>query len=207
MKKRISLGLLLLASTFPLQAAEAPAAALLASCAACHGEQGQGNTAIGAPRLAGQHADYLAQQLRNFKGGQRAYDPRDQYGAQMRDFAATLDEADIEHLARHYAALQLPLPSIDEGERGLGEAIYQNTCAACHGPRAEGFALLKTPNLRILDTVYMQRQMSNYVQGLRGSEEHADQLGVWMRGISLQIDEVAEREAVINYIGNLPARQ
>ena len=38
-------------------------------CSACHGRQGQGNEAQKAPKLAGQHAWYLAKQISNFKGG------------------------------------------------------------------------------------------------------------------------------------------
>ena len=47
-------------------------AALSATCQACHGAQGEGNPAGGFPRLAGQTADYLAAQLRNFADGRRA---------------------------------------------------------------------------------------------------------------------------------------
>lgn len=35
------------------------------ACAACHGANGEGNSAI--PRLAGQHADYLRKQLEDFR--------------------------------------------------------------------------------------------------------------------------------------------
>ena len=36
-------------------------------CAACHGDNAQGNMDTRAPRLAGQFEWYLAQQLRNFR--------------------------------------------------------------------------------------------------------------------------------------------
>ena len=45
--------------------------ALFATCTACHGEQGQGNKELGAPKLAGQGGWYLAQQLQSFKQGVR----------------------------------------------------------------------------------------------------------------------------------------
>jgi len=40
-------------------------------CAACHGADGN-STDVNNPRLAGQHADYLAKALRDYKSGERA---------------------------------------------------------------------------------------------------------------------------------------
>jgi cytochrome c553 len=42
------------------------------ACAACHGDQGQGNSVM--PRIAGQHADYLKSQLEDFRSLVRAND-------------------------------------------------------------------------------------------------------------------------------------
>jgi cytochrome c553 len=65
-------------------------------CAACHGEDG--NSAIADnPKLAGQHADYLAKALRDYKSGMRK-------NAIMAGFAAALSANDIENLAAHYAS-------------------------------------------------------------------------------------------------------
>jgi cytochrome c oxidase subunit 2 len=206
MKANISFGLLLLVATLKVWAAEAPTATTLGTCVACHGEQGQGNAALGAPNLAGQHSVYLAQQMRGFKTGSRGYDPKDTYGAQMRAIVANLDEAEIDRLAMHYARLEPPRSQVVVGEQAArGRDIYQGTCASCHGPEGEGFAYLKAPNLRILDASYLDRQLVNYVQGVRGSGGHADQLGLWMRGISLQISGDADRKAIIDYIVSLSA--
>ena len=44
----------------------------LKTCAACHGDKGQGvDTFKDYPKLAGQHADYLAKALRDYKSGLR----------------------------------------------------------------------------------------------------------------------------------------
>lgn len=43
----------------------------VAACSGCHGPNAKGNAAANFPRLSGQHADYLATQLRKFKEGQR----------------------------------------------------------------------------------------------------------------------------------------
>jgi cytochrome c oxidase subunit 2 len=63
---------------------------LYATCAACHGPEGQGNVQLNAPRLAGQQDWYLVRQLQNFKSGLRGTQPKDAYGAQMKPMAAML---------------------------------------------------------------------------------------------------------------------
>ena len=206
MKMNSSVGLFALFATFNVWAVEAPSAAALRTCVACHGEQGQGKAALGVPNLAGQHRDYLAQQMRDFKVGSRGYDPKDTYGAQMRAIVTNLDEAEIERLALHYSRLEPARSQVVAGDQATrGRDLYQGTCSSCHGPQGEGFAYLKAPNLRILDASYLDRQLTHYVEALRGSGDQADQLGLWMRGISLQISGNADRKAIIDYIVSLSA--
>jgi cytochrome c oxidase subunit 2 len=64
------------------------------TCAACHGEKGQGNEALGGPALTNVNDWYLIRQLQNFKTGSRGAHPDDSYGNQMR--AATQILADDE---------------------------------------------------------------------------------------------------------------
>jgi cytochrome c oxidase subunit 2 len=59
-------------------------------CAACHGENAEGNADTRAPRLAGQFEWYLAQQLRNFRAGLRGTDPDDTNGTVMKPMAVML---------------------------------------------------------------------------------------------------------------------
>jgi cytochrome c553 len=70
-------------------------------CAACHGADGNSADAT-FPRLAGQHADYLAKALRDYKSG-------DRNNAIMKGFAAALTKRDIENLAAYFAAQQSTL--------------------------------------------------------------------------------------------------
>jgi len=65
-------------------------------CAACHGDDGNSQSAD-FPKLAGQHRDYLAKALRDYKSGQRQ-------NAIMAGFAGALSKDDIENLAAYYAA-------------------------------------------------------------------------------------------------------
>ena len=71
---------------------------LYAGCAVCHGRAGEGNAALGAPRLAGQASWYTARQLRKFIDGVRGSHPDDTSGASMRASVANLapgDAADV----------------------------------------------------------------------------------------------------------------
>jgi cytochrome c553 len=65
-------------------------------CAACHGENGN-SAAPDYPRLAGQHADYLAKALRDYKSGMRK-------NPIMAGFAAGLSKQDIDNVSAYYSA-------------------------------------------------------------------------------------------------------
>jgi cytochrome c oxidase subunit 2 len=62
------------------------------TCAACHGAGGEGNEALNAPRLAGQHDWYLIRQLANFKASVRGAHADDVYGQQMAPMASVLSD-------------------------------------------------------------------------------------------------------------------
>ena len=65
-------------------------------CAACHGVDGN-STDANNPRLAGQHRDYLAKALRDYKSGERN-------NAIMKGFAATLSKKDIENVSAYFSS-------------------------------------------------------------------------------------------------------
>lgn len=71
------------------------------ACASCHGAQGQG-VPIQFPRLAGQHTDYIYDQLNKFRTGERAND-----GAKMmRTIAAKMTESDMRAVASYIQGLR-----------------------------------------------------------------------------------------------------
>jgi cytochrome c553 len=65
-------------------------------CAACHGEGGNSQLPD-YPKLSGQHSDYLAKALRDYKSGLRK-------NAIMAPFAGALSKDDIENLAAYFHA-------------------------------------------------------------------------------------------------------
>ena len=76
-----------------------------AACTACHGQDGIG-TLPENPTLAGQHADYLAQALNDYRLGKRQ-------NPIMNGFAGQLTRDDIEAVTRYFSqqpALHTPKP-------------------------------------------------------------------------------------------------
>ncbi len=73
----------------------------VAACASCHGPGGAGIPAQ-YPRVAGQYAQYTAEQLKAFRGGVRANDPN----RMMRLVAAKLSDGEIEAVAQYIQGLR-----------------------------------------------------------------------------------------------------
>jgi cytochrome c553 len=65
-------------------------------CSACHGPDGN-SPVPDFPKLAGQHADYMAATLKKYKNGKRS-------NPIMMGMAATLSEEDIKNVSAYFAA-------------------------------------------------------------------------------------------------------
>ena len=74
---------------------------ILPPCFVCHGGKGQGEKQD-IPALAGQHADYFARTLLEYKNGQRHNDVY----SRMRLIAQQLSEEEIKELAQYYQQLK-----------------------------------------------------------------------------------------------------
>jgi cytochrome c553 len=72
------------------------------ACSGCHGPAGRGNPLAGYASIQGQHAVYVAAQLRAFKAGTRATDPNQM----MRNVAALLSDEEIDALASYVQGLR-----------------------------------------------------------------------------------------------------
>ncbi|MBU3058670.1 MULTISPECIES: c-type cytochrome [Pseudomonas] len=72
------------------------------ACTGCHSPDGSGNAQAGFPHLGGQHAQYVAKQLTNFREGDRTNDGDTMM---MRAIAAKLSNKDIEAVSSYIQGL------------------------------------------------------------------------------------------------------
>lgn len=167
-------------------------------CVACHGLDGH-SPAPANPHLAGQHADYLAKQLRDFKAN------KDRKNAVMLGMVAPLSAADMRDVAAFYSA-QKPRGGAAQDKElvALGQKIYRGgiastgvpACAACHGPDGSGIPS-QYPRLAGQYADYIAAQ----VRAFRSSERANDANQV-MRTIAARMTD-REVAAVAQYAAGL----
>lgn len=145
---------------------------LYQQCAVCHGQNGEGNEALNTPALAGQFDWYLTRQIGNFAKDIRGAHKKDVLGMQMLSIAKQLDKnKDVPQLTSYIQSL--PIIKIQFNESGNmtnGSRYYQGKCGACHGGTAQGNKSLNAPKLTGLSKIYLQRQMANFSNGIRGTK-------------------------------------
>jgi len=153
-------------SASPAGSAEA-GAAKAAVCQACHGANGN-STNPEWPSLAGIGADYIADQLKNFKEGKRA-------NPVMMPNAMTLSADDMANLGAYFDGLVNTGLEADPSYWQAGQALYRRgdqvraipACMACHGPTGRGNEPAKFPALRGQQSVYVMKQLNDYASGAR----------------------------------------
>lgn len=96
MKTLTFIALLLTANTYAADATKGET--LYKACISCHGPAGEGNEAMKAPRLSGQHDWYIVTQLKAFKALERK-------NPTMLPFIKNLSEKDYEDLAAYISKM------------------------------------------------------------------------------------------------------
>lgn len=97
----VIVALLSLAPTVTVAGDKARGAELSATCAACHGVDGNSTIPVN-PILAGQYESYLVQALQDYRSGARK-------NAIMAGFAAALSDQDIRDLAAYFSSQESEL--------------------------------------------------------------------------------------------------
>jgi len=187
-----------------VQAADAAAGkTAYAVCAACHGQQGEGNQAMNAPRIAGLQGWYIKRQLDAYRAGLRGTAPGDVHGMQMRPMAmAVSDPAAVDNLIAFIATLpDTPNPTSVQGDAAAGKTAY-GVCAACHGANAEGNEQMGGPRLAGQDDWYLVRQLQGYQKGLRGYDPK-DTYGMQMKPMAATLPTEKAINDVVAYINSL----
>lgn len=130
------------------------------SCLACHGAEGVSDYDVW-PDLAGQSAEYLAKQLRDFRDGRR-HDPW------MSPMAVPLSDEDIEELAAYFGSIA--------GLTGGPDAVPPQaaTCVACHSDRA-GQANPLWPSIGGQNRRYLVKQLTDFRDGRRNDPSMVSQ--------------------------------
>lgn len=179
---------------------------LYMTCATCHGQNAEGMKALGAPALADQEPYYLHQQLQNFRTNKRGVHAKDAYGAQMAPMAKTLDSEGIKDVIAYIKTFPSPKveTTLEGGNVANGEAYYNMVCGACHGPGAVGIESLFSPRLVGMQDWYLERQLNNFRDSIRGVEP-GDTYGAQMLQIAADIPDDQTVADLIAYINSLSA--
>lgn len=83
-----------------------------------------------------------------------------------------------------------------------GKSLYP-TCATCHGQNAEGMKAMNAPGLAHQEPWYLERQLNNYREGIRGTHPD-DTFGAQMAPMAKTLANEEAVMAVVAYIGSLP---
>ncbi len=167
------------------------------TCVACHGPDGNSPLAM-YPKIAGQSAEYLLKQLKDFKSGARV-------NAIMLGMVTPLSEQDMEDLAAYFSLQKVKRSTADPELAAQGEAIFRGgnlssglpACAACHGATGAGIPVAKFPSLAGQHAEYIKSQLESFRSMARTNDA-----GQMMRGTAAKITD-AEISAVSSYIQGL----
>jgi len=171
-------------------------------CVACHGADGNSPLAAN-PKIAGQHADYLLKQMKNFKGEGGKQPER--VNAIMNGMIAAYDETQMRDLAAYFAKQQ------QKGEQAknretieAGQKLYRAgdknkglaACAACHGPAGAGIPA-QYPRIQGQYAEYIEAQLKGFRDSTRANDP-----AKMMRMIAGKMTD-PEIKAVADYIAGL----
>lgn len=163
-------------------------------CAACHSPEAWGYENGTVPQIAGQHKNVVIKQLADIRAGNRDNVLMAPYssvasigGAQaVADVAAYIDTLEIGREPGKGPGTDLE----------LGERLYREMCAQCHGPTGEGNNELFVPRIHAQHFNYLVRQFEWIRAGKRRNANPE---------MVTQIQSFGEREtqAVLDYVSRL----
>lgn len=187
-----------------MHASEQRPAAIMQSCARCHGADGLGRDGV-FPRLAGQRREYLENALAAYATGKR-------HSGTMEPVSAALTSEMAREVARYYANLPGPRTSdtapdaarIERGRVIAQEGIASQrvpACVECHGPRAKrGKAAY--PSLAGQSANYLELQLTLFGEQRRGGAAYAH----LMKPVATKLTP-EQRKDVAAYFASLPAEE
>ncbi|MDT8427981.1 MAG: c-type cytochrome [Pseudomonadales bacterium] len=142
----------------------------VAVCAACHGSDGNSQTAL-YPKLAGQNEAYTFKQLQDIQSGARSV-------ALMTGLLNSMSEQDLQDIAAFYASQEITLEGADPELVDTGASIYRAgikdlgvaACTACHSPTGKGNAPAGFPAIGGQHADYLITQLKAFRSGERSND-------------------------------------
>lgn len=194
---RAAVALLVAVSSMSASAADLARAEEIVSgrCFLCHGLEGEAASAV-FPRLAGQHAEYIAKQLGDFKSGKRASDT-------MKPQTEELTAAEMKALGAFFQSKVVgPREIKDSGLLAVGKFVFDRgnefsglpACSSCHGAKGLGTPLL--PRLAGQHPRYIEDQLKQFNKRERTNDNAV------MHTVASKLSEL-ETHAVAAYIATL----
>ncbi|WP_105199323.1 MULTISPECIES: c-type cytochrome [unclassified Pseudoalteromonas] len=175
-----------------------------ATCAACHGPDGNAPVTM-YPKIAGQHAEYIYKQLKEFKVGMTSGGKEGRMDPVMSGMAMPLSDQDMKDLAAYFSSLHMSEGSTPEDVVAVGQQLYKAgdaergipACAACHGPRGNGTSLAGFPKVSFQHPEYIKSQLEKFRSGVRGNDHNG-----MMRDIAMKLTD-KDIEVLSKYLGGL----
>lgn len=164
-------------------------------CFLCHGMEGESASPI-FPRLAGQHSEYIAKQLGDFKAGKRKSDT-------MVPQVEDLTSAEMKALGIFFQQkVATARPGRDAELLAVGKYVFNRgnqfsglpACSTCHG--AQGHGTPQLPRLAGQHPRYTEEQLKQFNTRERNNDNAV------MHTVASRLTEL-ERNAVAEYIATL----
>lgn len=174
--------------------AVAPPDIVTATCARCHGADGQGRGVAAFPKLAGQRAEYMRRAMRAYAVGER-------HSGIMGPIAAGLSTAAVGKAVSYYSSLSSPgdppAPVSEAARRGemiASRGVPEDdipSCGHCHLPH--GHEVNEAyPSLAGQYHEYLAQQLTLLKQRRRGGSEYVRLMHSFVDRMSVeQIDDAA----------------
>nr|MBL8410482.1 cytochrome c4 [Dechloromonas sp.] len=164
-------------------------------CFLCHGLEGEAASPV-FPRLAGQHAEYIAKQLAEFKSGKRKSDT-------MKPQSEDLTPAEMKAIGAYFQAKNIGgRPAKDAELLAVGKYVFNRgnqfsglpACSSCHG--AKGLGTPQLPRLAGQHPRYTEDQLKQFNKRERTNDNAV------MHTVASKLSEL-ETHAVAEYIATL----
>jgi len=164
-------------------------------CFLCHGLEGEAASPV-FPRLAGQHAEYIAKQLAEFKSGKRKSET-------MKPQSEDLTLSEMKAIGAYFQGKNIGgRPAKDAELLAVGKYVFNRgnqfsglpACSSCHGAKGLGTPLL--PRLAGQHPRYTEDQLKQFNKRERTNDNAV------MHTVASKLSEL-ETHAVAEYIATL----